>query len=63
MTAMVGAVQIVPPDMSIDPPGSAPFSMTSGRAPASTALAAAHRPAIPPPQTRTSTGSSSAPGA
>ena len=51
MIAMVGAVQMVPPDMSIEPPGSAPFSMTSGRAPASTALAAAHRPAIPPPQT------------
>ena len=57
MTAMLGAVQIVPPDIRIEPPGAAPFSMTSGRAPASTALAAAHSPAIPPPQTSTSTGS------
>ena len=57
MTAMFGAVQMVPPDMRIEPPGSAPFSMTTGRAPSPAALAPAQRPAIPAPQTRTSIGS------
>ncbi len=59
MTSMLGAVQIVPPDIRIDPPGSAPFSMTTGRAPSSAAVAPAHRPAIPPPHTSTSIGSAS----
>ena len=59
MTAMLGAVQIVPPDIRIDPPGSAPFSMTTGRAPSSAAVAPAQRPAMPPPHTSTSIGSAS----
>ena len=58
MTAIVGAVQIVPPDINMEPPGATPFSITTGRAPAPTALAAAHSPAMPAPHTRTSTSSS-----
>ena len=44
---MLGAVQIVPPDIRIEPPGAAPFSMTSGRAPASMALTRRAQPGHP----------------
>ena len=55
---MDGAVQIVPPDHRMDPPGAGAMSTTRVRAPASSAVTAAHNPAIPAPQTITSTSGS-----
>jgi hypothetical protein len=46
-----GAVQTIPADIAADPPGRVLFSTTVTPAPAWAAVAAAARPAIPPPMT------------